>query len=739
MTNPPAPGSAGTIAFFSGYSLPHVGGIETYTRRIAVELVRRGYRVIAVSSRFTDTPWRNVDEGIEEVRLPILPIAKNRYPVLWPSRRYRKTMAWLAQQGVDRVIVNTRFHLQSLIGARFGQRLGVPVALVEHGSAPLTLHSRVLDWGLDLIERVMTRAIRSRVDGVYGVSQAAAAHVEERFDIAPSGVWYNCIDLDDDPKPDPNSTALTVCYVGRLIRQKGVDTLLAAFEQVRRDLPDLQLRCLIAGEGAFLPELQARYGQVPGVEFLGRIPQPEVAELLRRADISVYAPSVPEGLPSSLLEAGAARCAVIASAQGGITELIRDGDTGLLVEPNPPALAAALRELLVSAPLRRQLGANLHAEVAQRFATGAVVDQMLADLALPQAGATATTPKARSSRPLRVLHLLGTNRVSGAENVILTIMDLFRDGEVEMTYCSPDGPIRDAVTERGLTFLPLPSLTPWGLRKVLRAAKFDVIHAHDFRASQVAAMSRFSGQIVAHIHSNPRFVKSWNPLTMAYRVVCDRFSRMVFVSDEATRGTVFVSAVAAKTRVIPNVVDAGRVKRLAAEASVPSCDVVFLGRLTALKRPGQVIETIALARQAGRNLTAHLVGDGELRAELEQEIARRDLADAVTLLGFQANPYPYLRAARVAMMPSTFEGLPLAAIEALALGVPVLNSGAGGLGDLFCDHPQFICRNPAEYAARLAELADPEVYQEFQDACHQIVRPYIDLDRYHTQIAELYT
>ncbi|GAB2465112.1 glycosyltransferase [Xylanimonas ulmi] len=344
----------------------------------------------------------------------------------------------------------------------------------------------------------------------------------------------------------------------------------------------------------------------------------------------------------------------------------------------------------------------------------------------------------RAAAPRRVLHLLGTNQFSGAENVIVTMMEQFRGSEVEMVYCSPDGPIREVLTSRGLAFLPLAGLTPHQVRSVLRAHRFDVVHAHDFKASMVAVLAGFAGEIIAHIHSNPRFVKSWNPLSLAFASVARRFHRVVFVSAEATRGTVFAGLVRDRARVVANVVDSERVRRLAAERDVERRDVVFLGRLTEVKRPQTVIRAVAGARRAVPELTARLVGDGDLRAACEREIRALGLDGGVRLEGFQSNPYPFVRAARIALMPSTYEGLGLAAIEALALGVPVLNSGAGGLGDMFAAHPEFICRTVEEYAARLVELQDPDRYCELQAACAEIVAPYCDLARYTAQIRELY-
>ena len=80
----------------------------------------------------------------------------------------------------------------------------------------------------------------------------------------------------------------------------------------------------------------------------------------------------------------------------------------------------------------------------------------------------------------RVLHLLSTNRFSGAENVACQIIRMFSDlPEYDMAYCSPDGPIADAVKSKGIFFLPMDRLSLCEIKRVIAAYKPDIIHAHD--------------------------------------------------------------------------------------------------------------------------------------------------------------------------------------------------------------------------------------------------------------------
>lgn len=106
---------------------------------------------------------------------------------------------------------------------------------------------------------------------------------------------------------------------------------------------------------------------------------------------------------------------------------------------------------------------------------------------------------------MRILHLLKSNKYSGAENVVLTIMDVCSD--MDMVYASPDGSIREVVESRGHEFYPLNRPTIREVKKAIRELHPDVIHAHDFTMASTAAWAAGDIPVVAHLHNNPPWLK----------------------------------------------------------------------------------------------------------------------------------------------------------------------------------------------------------------------------------------
>ena len=112
-------------------------------------------------------------------------------------------------------------------------------------------------------------------------------------------------------------------------------------------------------------------------EFVGASPHDEVPSWLNRLDIYVAPSRLSESFGVAVIEASACGLPVIVSDVGGLPEVVRDGETGLVVpRENVPALQAALRRLLLDPALRQRLGRNGRAHVAREYEWGHCVDLM---------------------------------------------------------------------------------------------------------------------------------------------------------------------------------------------------------------------------------------------------------------------------------------------------------------------------------------------------------------------------
>jgi glycosyltransferase involved in cell wall biosynthesis len=211
------------------------------------------------------------------------------------------------------------------------------------------------------------RAFGSLAHVHIAISRGLARYLEEveGFDDESFEIVHYGIDPDGEPEPYADGVPRLLC-VGRLIPIKGHIVLLRAFAAAKEELPALELE--IAGRGPLEPALKAlarELGVLDSVRFLGHVSPIQAA--IERAAV-VVVPSMGEGFGMVALEAMERSRPVIAASIGGLGELVRDGETGLLV---PAGEAEPLREAIVrlagNLELARQMGEAGRRRALSRF------------------------------------------------------------------------------------------------------------------------------------------------------------------------------------------------------------------------------------------------------------------------------------------------------------------------------------------------------------------------------------
>ena len=241
-----------------------------------------------------------------------------------------------------------------------------------------TIKARTLRW---LIETVLHFLIDR--DG----SVALVQNGDDRAALISFGIPKNRIALIQGsgvdikrfvPLPEPKGP-LTFGFVGRLLDDKGIRTVIAAHRLLRAR--GLEIRLLIAGtpdpaNPASITEAEAvSWNNEPGIYWLGRVD--DIAGLWERAHVAVL-PSRREGLPLSLMEAAACGRPMIASDVPGCREIVIHEETGLLFPvDDATALAAAMYKLIGAPQLRSRYGAAARKLVVERFAADLIGSQIV--------------------------------------------------------------------------------------------------------------------------------------------------------------------------------------------------------------------------------------------------------------------------------------------------------------------------------------------------------------------------
>jgi glycosyltransferase involved in cell wall biosynthesis len=293
------------------------------------------------------------------------------------NKRHRLRVVWRLSRRLATLrptILQTFLYHANIAGRLAGRAARVPlivsgIRVAEKRSGFRLWLDRATDW-------MVTRHVCVSQD-VAAFSAARGGLPVSKISVIPNGV--DAARLAEAPPADlaqfgipPGSR--TLLFVGRLDPQKGPFVLLAAVKDALGRHADLHV--LLAGDGPLGEKLRAWVAKenLPSrVHFAGR--RNDVPSLLRAADLFVL-PSLWEGLPNVVLEAMAVGVPVVASRVEGVSDLLVDGRTGLIVPPNSAApLANAIEQILADPVQARKMSRSAQHFVQESFAWQHVIDQ----------------------------------------------------------------------------------------------------------------------------------------------------------------------------------------------------------------------------------------------------------------------------------------------------------------------------------------------------------------------------
>lgn len=379
------------IVLVSAFFRPHVGGVEVYTEQVARELAGRGHRVLVLTSllpgqreRFDEAP-----EGYLVLRLDSGFLMGGRFPYVRTTVMNRFMLEVVEAFGPDAVMIGARFYPICVLGAALAQRVGVVPLVVEHVSAYLTVNRRLADVALHAYEHAMASLMRLFPAAYFGVSQASATWLRT-FGLQAYGVLSNAVDPtrfrakgSHQMAHSPHQTL--VVFAGRLTPEKGVRIFLAAAEAMG---VWSGVRFAVAGEGPLEDEVRAAAARLPQLTFAGRLDEAQLAAFMQAADVMCL-PSRSEGMPTALLEAGAARTAAVISRVGGVDELVPDARFGVVLpDRSVPEVCGAILFLHEHPDVRHAMAERLHERVVNGFTWAATADAVLAANARVNGGQT---------------------------------------------------------------------------------------------------------------------------------------------------------------------------------------------------------------------------------------------------------------------------------------------------------------------------------------------------------------
>ena len=318
---------------------------------------------------------------------------------------------------------------------------------------------------------------------------------------------------------------------------------------------------------------------------------------------------------------------------------------------------------------------------------------------------------------MKVMHILSSKIYSGAEKVVCQIINSFReDDDIEMVYCSPENEnVRYMVGQQGIELLGMEKMCVSEIKRFIAQEKPDLIHAHDMRASFNAALACGKIPLVSHIHNNAYDARGLSPKTVAYLLAGFKAKHILWVSNSSYEGYAFHKLFAKKSSVLYNIIDTDQIfEKKAQDTATYDYDMIYVGRLTFQKDPQRLMRLCARLKEGKPDLKVAIVGTGELEAEVKQLCAELNICENVHFLGFQPNPIKMIHDSKVMILTSRWEGTPMCALEAMALGTPVVSTPSDGMTDLLDDGVNgYLTDDDAQMAEKLLKIMNDPTHRTY--------------------------
>lgn len=298
---------------------------------------------------------------------------------------------------------------------------------------------------------------------------------------------------------------------------------------------------------------------------------------------------------------------------------------------------------------------------------------------------------------LRILHVVGRLLRGGAELRTVELAESFKSEHVRSDFLvlsGEDGPLDQRVRRAGGEVIKGPLGAGFGPRlySLLRRRQYDVVHSHvHYFSGVILAVARLAGtpSRIAHFRTSVVDDRSGTLVRRGQLAICRRLLEAVATDVLAVGEGAMQGAWGPRwhddprCRVIYSGLPAERLQRV--EVRVPDAPVIInVGSLQPLKNQVRLIGVLRACLQTVPTLRLRLVGREVLDYgwQVRRAAAEAGIADRVELIGEVDDPLPLIARSNLMIVPSLWEGLPGAALESCALGIPVLASDLPGAREL---------------------------------------------------------
>ena len=360
---------------------PVIGGLENHVYSISIELVKRGHKVVVITSNDSEVAHKEFMSGIEVYRFPLF------LPRLFRETWFMPSMiSALSSLQADVIHAHGYRCLSSCIALFLSKRKKVPFVLTPHGIFPkrnsfngllkfifdYSLGNKLLKSSQKII--ALTESNKLLILNA-GAPKSNTVIVENGVDVTKYKEMFNSKML----KKKHGFLGPVLLYVGRIAWHKNLEQIIRALPLIKRQFNDV--KCLIVGPDyenglANLLRLAKELGVEDSIVAKGAVSETQLHLYYSIADAFIL-PSVYEGLSLSMLEAMANKVPILVRSSAGISSILTHGVNALVLGSNDPCeISSSVGLLLSNSELREKICQNAYNLILHKYTWKTVVDKL---------------------------------------------------------------------------------------------------------------------------------------------------------------------------------------------------------------------------------------------------------------------------------------------------------------------------------------------------------------------------
>lgn len=362
---------------------------------------------------------------------------------------------------------------------------------------------------------------------------------------------------------------------------------------------------------------------------------------------------------------------------------------------------------------------------------------------------------------IKVLEVIRQGQIGGGESHLLDLIAGFKETITPVVLAFTPGPMIETLRHKGMTCYVIPTLKPFDLKiekqieEIIRTENIQIVHAHGSRAASnmLWTVKRMKLPMVYTVHGWSfhqdqsflvKTLRAWSE-----KLIC-RNSRKVICVSESNKETGKKVFGLKKAQVIENGINVGRFnpalsfKNVRKELGIPEKEIIvgFIGRITLQKAPLDLVKGIALAHQRNPLVKGLIVGEGDMKNEMIAYIDEHQLNGCFYLTDFRTDVPDLLNGMDIFCLPSLWEGLSIALLEAMAMEKALVVTPTDGTTELIKNGRNGIIVNfqaPEELADAITKfITDPEFKKNCECRARQLVEARFNSQRVSDEVTKIY-